>query len=484
MIRLPPAECRLSPREHYALGVLVDLARLVPVEDPAADVVSIAVVGPDDGVAPAVGDSLAFRPGEGQIEIPRSTLRWVTDVTGAGAEQRSGARDRYSRVPAAANPLVAAGAERQPRVAHVAAALRRAVIAAAGRRPIRLVAPWPEGRRWAVAFTHDLDVVAWWPLATTHRLLELARAAPVRHARRIGRVAGAAVASVGRDPVMAGIAEIAAIERRLGITSTWFILCGQPTLATLRAGDLTYSPTTPALQRILQLLRAGGHEVALHGSFATCESAERFLQERRCLEALTDAPVVGVRQHYLRMHPGATQRAMASGGFRYDATFGFSDRSGFRLGVSDIVPAWDEERGQGVDLQIVPLVWMDRSASKYRGVEEPMEWVRDALETATASRSVEGLWTALWHPNSTAALGFPGAPEAYGALAEAIMTQEPYVASVAALTQWRLSRRSVRVRRLLPGGSVEAWYTGAAAEPIPLLDAQGRVQETLGPVAP
>ena len=46
---------------------------------------------------------------------------------------------------------------------------------AAGRRAVRYLAPWPEGRRWAAAITHDLDIVSGWPLFTTlreHRLIQ------------------------------------------------------------------------------------------------------------------------------------------------------------------------------------------------------------------------------------------------------------------------------------------------------------------------
>jgi hypothetical protein len=36
---------------------------------------------------------------------------------------------------------------------------------------VRLAEPWPEGRRWAAVFTHDLDVVALWPVFAAARSL-------------------------------------------------------------------------------------------------------------------------------------------------------------------------------------------------------------------------------------------------------------------------------------------------------------------------
>src|SRR5690606_31095049 len=96
-------------------------------------------------------------------------------------------------------------------------------------------------------------------------------------------------------------------------------------------------------------------------------------------------------------------------GLAWDATYGFADRNGFRLGVADVVPGWDAASGARSGLDEVPLVWMDRALSKYRGLEDPAAWVDDGLELAGRAREVDGLWVGLWHPNLAGALGFPGA---------------------------------------------------------------------------
>ena len=74
------------------------------------------------------------------------------------------------------------------------------------------------------------------------------------------------------------------------------------------------------------------------------EDAGVWRQQRRTLARLAAAPVLGVRQHFLRMRPGANPAHMVAAGFEYDATWGFADRNGFRLGVADLVPAWDARR--------------------------------------------------------------------------------------------------------------------------------------------
>jgi hypothetical protein len=337
-------------------------------------------------------------------------------------------------------------------VSQAAVGLREAVRRAAGRRRVVILAPWPERRRWAVGLSHDLDVVRAWPAFTALRVFELLRRFELA---QIVRVKLSALAAIGRDPIGAGVRGTLESEPRGRVASTWFILCGTPTWATMRAGDLTYLPESKAARRILDTIKAAGGELALHGSFETMDRHAAFSEQRQRLARLTGAEIGGIRQHYVRMRPGNTQRGMAEAGFQYDSTFGFPDRNGFRLGVADVVPAWDEERGRTLALEEVPLTWMERALSKYVRIEDPETWVADALELAAAARAVEGLWVGVWHPNSTAALGFPGATEAYRRLVTELLAPDPFVAPLGTIAAWRRARRGTRIGAVAPDGRVE-----------------------------
>jgi hypothetical protein len=472
---------RLRAEERYGLDVLLDLTRLLVVDDPEADVVRLEL---DE--TPGAGEDLAAflrTPGpltiaEGEVRLPRWSLSHVAAVAGAEVEQRVSQRDRLDRVPVAANPLVAAGREREPVVSRFAAQLRAAALRAAGRRAVRLLAPWPEGRRWAVALTHDLDVVTGWPAFTARRVIELlAKGKPGLAAR----ATIAAFGALGRDPVWAGIQALLTAES--GLAATWFVLSGDPSWGTWRLGDVTYRVESPAARRILAAARAAGHEVALHGSYFTMLDAGRFRIERERLAHVAGPPLpLGVRQHFLRMRPGGTQHAMRTAGFLYDATYGFADRNGFRLGVADVVPGWEAAHQTPSGLEEVPLVWMDRALTKYGKIEEPAAWIADALELAGAAQGVEGLWVGLWHPNQTPALGYPDAPPAYARMVRSLLERQPWVATLAAIVEWRRARRGVRARRATPDGRVElvADAHSSSRWPLVLEDGQGRAVETRG----
>jgi len=478
VIRLPAPE-GLSGIERYALELLIDLARVPPVDDPSADVVRL-VVAERDSDAPDLRTCVArdwyLERGDGTVSVPRPVLHRIGRVTTAAAEQGATARDRHDRVPSQANEVVQAGLAADPVVSRAATLLRAAVIASAGRRPVALSVPWPDGRRWAAAFTHDLDIVAYWPLFTLLRIAELARKGELR---RVGRVALAALAAIGRNPVGRAVRHLLDDEQAHGILSTWFVLCGTPTFASMRAGDLTYRPEARAARAILGALTERGAELGLHGSFETADREELFAVQRGRLERQIGRPVPGVRQHFLRMRGAATHRGMTAAGFRYDSTCGFFDRNGFRLGIADVVPLWDPATERHMGLDEAPFCWMDRTLSKYAGVEDPAAWVADGDALAEACRQVEGVWVGVWHPNLSPPLGYPGAPDALRALLRGITARQPFLAPLRTIVEWRAARRSLRIRRVAPDGRVDAHARVPGPRPLSLEDPSQRVLATI-----
>jgi hypothetical protein len=452
MIRIE-APASLGPAERYGLEVLIDLSRLLVAQSADCELVRLTVVDrPSAGSAAAdLSAQAALERLNGEVRIGLASLRAVAEVAGGAMEQRSMATDRHGRVPSAENPLVAAGQSRRPVVSLLAMELRRAVIAVAGRRPVRILAPWPDRHRWAALLTHDLDVVDWWGMFSLLRMVELSMKGSWDLAGQVGR---AARRSFKRDPVNRAVHSILQLEAHHGIRPTWFVICARPTLSSRIAGDATYNPEGPSACRILTALTHAGHEIGLHGSFVTGTSTGHMAEERRLLSRLADTPVTGVRQHFLRMRPGQTQRHMVDAGLEYDATWGFADRNGFRLGVADIVPAWDAGTESTLPLDIVPLIWMDRALSKYAGIEEPGRWVEDARDLIRECKLVEGAWVGLWHPNTVEPLGFPGAEPAFVSLLQSLAEDRPYFGSAHKLVQWRRFRRSVRADRVSADGRV------------------------------
>ena len=134
MIRAPGSTAALRPAEQYAIDVLIDLACLLPVDDPAADVVRLEVTErPDDAreLTAWIAAGWGIEPADGVVRVPRVALGYLAGVAGAVREQRTSAADRFGRVPPEENELVRAGREREPVVSLAARRLRTAAVAAA-----------------------------------------------------------------------------------------------------------------------------------------------------------------------------------------------------------------------------------------------------------------------------------------------------------------------------------------------------------------
>jgi len=441
MLRLTTPVPPLSAAEQFALDALVDQSRLLPTD--SGDAVELRLVG--SGAAPTIagarGQHWCVAARDGVVELERPLLSLVADVAGAVQEQKSDAQDRYGRVPPTENALARANSEREPVVGQMAVALRQAAIAAAGRRRFALLAPWPHGKRWAIAVTHDLDVVSLWP---AYSMLRIAQLAQNMDLKRAANVATSMFGALTGDPVWHAAHQLLAVEKGAGVRSTWFAIAGTPTWSTIRDGDITYAPESPRVRRILEAARNSGHEIGLHGSFASFVNQDVFVEQRARLATVAGGISHGVRQHFLRMRPGRTHAAMAQAGFTYDSTYGFSERNGFRLGVADVIPIWSERDGRVVPIDEAPFVWMDRALSKYQHIEDPSVWIDDALTIARACRDVDGLWTGIWHPNLVPALGFPGAPAAFERLLHGLLEHSPWSATLGDIVEWRRTRRAVR----------------------------------------
>lgn len=443
MIRVA-ASSSLTPLERFALDVLVDQSRLLILDDDSADVVVVSDVSAEGQESPQLESwarTDSFDRTDAHVGIPRALLRSVGAIASTLAEQQSDAADRFGRVPSSVNEVYAAGIARNPIVSRCAIALRKAVLDVAGNRPVALLQPWPDGHRWGAALTHDLDVVEWWPAFTALRIAELAGKSEWRLIRQ---VLAALPFALRDNPVRRGIESILSAERDTSIRSSWYVLCGAPTLASMRRGDLTYRPDATLTKTVLAAIESGAHEIGLHGSFDTMLSVDAFDGQRRRLQTMTSSDVRGVRQHYLRMRPGRTQRGMEQAGFAYDATFGFPDLNGFRLGVADVVTHFDAEHGASSAFDRVPLVWMDRTLSKYQRIEQPARWIDDATQLAQVCAEVEGLWVGLWHTNITTSLGYPEGERAYRVLLQMLRERRPFIAPLADIVEWRRRRRRAR----------------------------------------
>ncbi|MFP4056875.1 MAG: hypothetical protein ACLF0G_08395 [Candidatus Brocadiia bacterium] len=418
VVREPPAglEGRLAiwygspaPEDHG--GPMVEIACLEP---PAPDSPvhwllderrghKVAVVGKALAVE---GDPLYCDAYTGQAIVARegARVRVGADVVGSAglwltaADERGCPRDAFGRVPGAATPRAQAGLVRTPVVNDLVGLLWEAVrdAAFAAGHPLVRLAPWPDGHRFAVLLSHDVDQ---WRKRTLRQL-----------AKELGRswsrpLALARTFLGGRDP-WSDLEAVADLEEARGMRSTFFLLAGRPDHQVEGVHVVnSYGEDRQAVAEAARRLATRGCEVALHASYGPSRSAGDLAAERDELAQLTGQPIEGCRQHFVHFHVPATWEAQAEAAFRYDASLGYHDLDGYRAGFSFPFRPW--AAGRQLPLLELPLVVMDGALQAQQGLDAEAAGlcVEEHLRRAEADGAMVSL---LWHNTYFCQLDAPG----------------------------------------------------------------------------
>lgn len=288
----------------------------------------------------------------------------------ARLEERAGPRDRHGRYVASASSLDPLDPPLER--------LRRELGAANE--------GW-FGGTFALALTHDVDVVRRWTLRGVKGALWRLRQGD---RRQLGDLARLPLHKTRRTDPWWRFREIVESEGEHGVRSTFFVLGAHrapedgPSWGTLRG-------------RLLDTLRDEGAEIGLHPSYLAAEEPELLAAEKRELEEQV-GPVDGARFHYLRVDPHRNLAWLDRLGFRYDASLGYADAPGFRAGIARPFRPWDVDRRRPLDLIEIPTIAMDATLAEphYLGLDPPRAEARlEALLDRLADCG--GACAVIWH---------------------------------------------------------------------------------------
>ena len=203
--------------------------------------------------------------------------------------------------------------------------------------------------------------------------------------------------------------EIMRLESELGVRSAFYFL-NEPSLfatrgpgAWIRPANLLehagrYDPTDAEIASVVRRLDRGGWEVGLHGSFHSAADRDRLAAEKRALESVLGHPVLGGRQHHLKLAE-ATWDHHRDVGLRYDASLGSSSSVGFVHGYDPLRPFDDE-------FVVFPLTAMEVALPDPGDDAESARSVcADLVDEAAENGAV---MTVLWHPRYFNDREFPG----------------------------------------------------------------------------
>jgi hypothetical protein len=356
-------------------------------------------------------------------------------ATLARTEELGGAADEHGRFPATASSIPAGAAP----LDELVIALREAA-AGVGVAPAPL---YPEGARFAVALTHDIDTPWRWSrqglLGAGARLKNALVAGDTDSARV--EAAGLARAPLhhlrGSDPNWSHH-RFAASERGRGFRSTCFVLAAHRDPHDGAAPE-AYSARRARLVAELDRL---GVEVGLHASYTSLADERLLAGERAVLSGLLGGPIAGNRHHYLRLPWHAGIRALDRLGFSYDTTLGYAERPGPRAGLSFPFRPWDITTGARMRILELPLVLMDTTLAeqRYLALSPEAAWT-EVERVLDHLHDVGGCVSVLWHNDRFDSVYGRGWDRLYNRLLDGIAARRGHADAAGALADyWRAER--------------------------------------------
>lgn len=267
---------------------------------------------------------------------------------------------------------------------------------------------WPGNKRFAVCLTHDVDRVR-----KTYQYFTKISKGNLRQMRRLFEFG---------NPYW-GFPKIMSIEDKFEVRSTFFFLQESKKINLLRPKEWAlsigkYKFSDKEVSEIIQVLNRNGWEIGLHGSYESYKHEDLLREEKKEIEQVLGAEVIGIRQHYLQLEIPKTWRIQQKVGFLYDASFGYRDRIGFR--DERILPFYPFDNS----FLEIPLALMDGALfSNYSS--EDVIWSK-CLNLIKTAESQKGLLTVLWHQRVFNEDEFPGWGTVYTKILKECMERGAY----------------------------------------------------------
>jgi len=193
---------------------------------------------------------------------------------------------------------------------------------------------WPDGKKFAVCLTHDVDEVKKTYQYITH---------PLRYIKRgdfrgvLNQISSLMQKIKGAEPYWT-FEKIMEIEKRHNVKSTFFFLNekGKVNLFDPNSWKLygrRYDINSPQVSTVIKKLNSEGWEIGVHGSYYSYLDLKMLEKEKGELEKILKSKIHGTRQHHLNLDIPETWRYHEKVGFEYDTSLGFRDKTGFRWGT-------------------------------------------------------------------------------------------------------------------------------------------------------
>jgi len=294
---------------------------------------------------------------------------------------------------------------------------------------------WKDGKKFAVALTHDIDYGMKYSFANGFTMLArkiIKRKGILKNALRV--LSASSMKRDYPDPYWS-FDDFMKVERQFNAKSTFFVV----TQSTNRRYDPVYKINRTLKSKLLNICN-NGWEIGLHGSYESFEDPSMLKFQKNRLEEAVSRQVISIRQHYLRFSVENTFSAQEDSGFSFDSTLGYNEDIGFRAGVAAPFYPFDAKNKRKQKIMELPLAVMDGSLFEFRhySVEAAFGQVKKLIDNV---EKVGGLAVLLWHTQARDELDFPGWWKLYLETLGYLHSKGAWVSNISDIGKWWEQRK-------------------------------------------
>ena len=292
---------------------------------------------------------------------------------------------------------------------------------------------WPDGKKFAVCLTHDVDRLKKTFQYITHT---------IRHLKKgeMDLVLAQWSFLLRRENPYWNLDRVMEMERRLGVKSTFFFLNEQrkaclfsPSKWKLYWGR--YDIKDARIVEMIKRLDKGGWEIGIHGSYNSYSDIKRLEGEKKVIEEILGKKVHGISQHYCNLDIPETWECHEKLGLAYDSTIGFVTDIGFRWGTCHPFHPFNPPEDRTLSVLELPIIIMDNAcASDGKNIWEAIMNVLYEVEKCN------GVLLLRWHQGIFNEREFPGRAKIYEKLIEFCKERNAWITNAYEIASWYNSR--------------------------------------------
>ncbi len=301
-----------------------------------------------------------------------------------------------------------------------------------GLNSIRIL-PWPKGEKFAVAFTHDIDITRGSSLK--EQIQAKGKEILYNVSGDIEKQEAINKEIESKNKTIWSFSKILDFYREKNWQGTFFFLA-----KSFEGLHFRYNVATEQFRNLFNDLKSQNHEVALHPSLRAFDDTDSYAKEKKKLEKHADVKIQGMRQHFLRAKYPRLWQLAERAKLQYDSSLGYNFQAGFRSGTTNAHRVYDYSRDQQLELLEFPLAFFEYSLPE-EGTNE-QESINIINKLITTVENTGGLLTVLFHPSNFLIEPFC---DYWKFLIQRLTKKNIFVTTLSEFTSWLYARNKIKI---------------------------------------